>query len=303
MGKEYSFHKICIAAIFFFDTIALHIPLTGAKNGELSALIVAVACSVALYLLWYFIADRIYKSRNDNYIVKVICFLIIAFLVYANTVAAKNFTSYMNEEVLIKNIRVFILLLFSAVCIYMVSKTNEVLAKSALILFVFIVIVMAIMLIVSFKNFEPVNVKELLKGTIFKRSFVYLYRAFLFPIALAMFSRFAFYNATVKKDILGLLAGTGLILVCFFSTVATFTLKFASKIDYSYPMSISVVNIGELYTRMDGFAYFIFFFSALIRCSVCGFGIKMLLKKAGTKSTVKKTAFLMLGSFLLSYVI
>ena len=303
MGKEYSFHKICIAAIFFFDTIALHIPLTGAKNGELSALIVAVACSVALYLLWYFIADRIYRSRNDNYIVKVICFLIIAFLVYANTVAAKNFTSYMNEEVLIKNIRVFILLFFSAVCIYMVSKTNEVLAKSALILFVFIVIVMAIMLIVSFKNFEPVNVKELLKGKIFKRSFVYLYRAFLFPMALAMFSRFAFYNATVKKDILGLLAGTGLILVCFFSTVATFTLKFASKIDYSYPMSISVVNIGELYTRMDGFAYFVFFFSALIRCSVCGFGIKMLLKKAGTKSTVKKTAFLMLSSFALSYII
>ena len=303
MGKEYSFHKICIAAIFFFDTIALHIPLSGAKDGELSALIIAVACSVLLYFLWYFIADRLYKSRNDNYIAKAVCFLIIAFLIYASTAAAKNFTDYMNEEVLIKNARIFILLLFSAICIYLVSKTNEVLAKSALLLFVFIVIVMTIMLIVSFKNFEPIKVKELLKGKVFKRSFIYLCRAFLFPLALAFFSRFAFYNVTVKKDIWGLVIGAVLIFVCFFSTVATFTLKFASKIDYPYPMSISVVNIGELYTRMDGFAYFIFFFSALVRCSVCGFGIKMLLKKAGAKKPFKQTAILMLASFALSYVI
>ena len=125
----------------------------------------------------------------------------------------------------------------------------------------------------------------------------------MFPLALAVFSRFAFYNVSVKKDVLGLLAGFCLILICFLSAVATFTLKFASKIDYAYHMSISVVNIGELYTRMDGFAYFIFFFSALIRCSVCGLGIKMLLKKTGVKSPLKKAAFLMISSFALSYII
>ena len=303
MGKEYSFHKVCIAAIFFFDTIALHIPLSSAKDGELSALIIAVAFSVLLYFLWYFIADRLYKSRNDNYILKAICYFVIAFLIYTNTAAAKSFTDYMNEEVLIKNARIFILLLFSAICIYMVSKTNEVLAKSVLLLFVFIIVVMAIMLVVSFKNFEAVKFEELVKGKVVKRSFVYLYKAFLFPLALAVFSRFAFYNVSIKKDVLGLLLGAGLILVCFFSSVATFTLKFASKIDYAYHMSISVVNIGELYTRMDGFAYFIFFFSSLIRCAVCGFGIKMLLKKIGAKKPFKKAAILMLSSFAFSYII
>ena len=159
MGKEYSFHKICIAAIFFFDTIALNIPLSGAKDGELSAFVISVVCSVLLYFLWYFIADILYKSRNDNNIAKAVCFLMIAFLIYTVTAATKNFTDYMNEEVLIKKARIFILVLFSAVCIYLVSKTNEVLAKSALLLFVFIVIVMSIMLIVSFKNFEPVKFK------------------------------------------------------------------------------------------------------------------------------------------------
>ena len=303
MGKEYSFHKLCLAAIFFFDGIALFLPFKGAKNGDLSALIFAIIISAFIYFVWYFLADKIYKSSGGNGVTKVSCFLIIAFLVFTNAVTSKNFINFISKEVLIKNPKIYILILFSAICIYMVSKSDKVVAKAGLLSFVFIVIVMTVMLIVSCKNFEPVSLKKLFVGKVFKRSFVYLYKALLFPIAFAIFSRFAFYNVSVKKDIFGFLIGTVLILVCYLSAVLTFTLHFASKIDYAYPISISVVNIGELYTRMDGFAYFIFFFSALIRSSICGFGIKMLLKKMNIKYPFEKTSLIMLTSFAVSYII
>ena len=133
MGKEYSFHKLCLAAIFFFDGIALFLPFKGAKNGDLSALIFAIIISAFIYFIWYFLVDKIYKSSGENGVTKVSCFLIIAFLVFTNAVTSKNFINFISKEVLIKNPKIYILILFSAICIYMVSKSDKVAAKAGLL--------------------------------------------------------------------------------------------------------------------------------------------------------------------------
>ena len=44
---------------------------------------------------------------------------------------------------------------------------------------------------------------------------------------------------------------------------------FAGKLKYPYASAISTVTLGNLFTRMDGFAYLIFFASVIVKITVC----------------------------------
>ncbi|MCQ2455131.1 MAG: GerAB/ArcD/ProY family transporter [Clostridia bacterium] len=303
MGKEYSLHKICLSAIFLFGNIALFVPYKNAKNGDLSAIILALTAGVLLYYLWYFLAKKIHSASSEKPLAKAIIYIMVLLCVIANAITSRNFVKYMSDEVLIKNPKFIILMGFVAISIYFISKTNETLAKFSLISFAFIVVVMICLFAVSAENFNDISLEELFFGKVIKRSGVYLYKALLFPFIFALFSCFAFTPKTPKRDIIGQIIGSAMILLCYLSAVFTFGLKFSSNLDFAYPISISVVNIGELYTRMDGFAYFIFFLSALIKSVVCGQTIKMLLLKTNAKKPFAKTVFLMALSFAVSYLL
>lgn len=302
MGKECSFHKICLSSLFIFGNVALFIPYKNAKSGELSAILLALFVSISLYFFWYFIAGKI-KEIKKGVLSKGVCIALIFIPLLANTITAKNIENYISDDVLMKNLKISIVLVFALVSVYLVVKTNTALAKLSLLSFVFVLFVMIGLIVVSYKNFEFLGAKELFLGKIFKRSFFYLYKAFWFPMVYAFYSRFAFEEKSIKNDIIGLFVGSIMIIICFLSAVFTFSLEFASTMEFSYPQSISVVNIGELYTRMDGFAYFIFFLSALIKTAICGQTVKMLLQKCEVKNIKKMTIFLLGGSFAISYIL
>lgn len=303
MGKEYSFHRISLACLFLFGNISLFVPYNNAKNGEFSSLLIALTIGILFYFVWYFFADKIYTAESGKLLSNIFCGTAIVVCLLANAITVNNFINYISYDVLIKSLRISVVVAFLGICLYVISKTNEQIAKLSLLAFFFIISVIIILFAISFKNFEPVGLKELFCGKVVKRSGFYLYKAFWFPIVYALFSRFAYVDKNIKNDILGNVIGGVLIIVCFISAVLTFSLPFASKIDFAYPTSISVVNIGELYTRMDGYAYFIFFFSALVKSSVCGLTVKMLLKKMNVEKPYWITAILISSSFAISYLL
>ena len=58
-----------------------------------------------------------------------------------------------------------------------------------------------------------------------------------------------------------------------------FGAQMSGEFDYPYAMAISTVTFGNLFSRLDGFSYFIYFVTALIKITVCVDVIKQEMKK------------------------
>ncbi len=306
MTKEISFNKICLSALFLFGSVALYMPYKKAKSGELTAVLFGFALSVAAYFLWYFLAGKTLKTPKNGMVLKCLTVFFVLMCLAVNTVTAKNYTDFVSAEVLTKNLNVFTIIAFAAVCVFIMKKNTEVLTKFSLICFIFAIFVICFLFAVSFKNFKSISLKEFFCGNtefLLKRTGIYYLKTFSYSAVFAVFSRVVFKQKQIKSDIIGLFIGLGLIVLCFLSSVLTFSLSLASDMEFSYPMSISVINVGELFTRMDGFAYFIFFFSAIIKASVCGITVKQLLVNIKSKNATAKAVGLMLLSFAVSYVL
>ncbi len=289
-----------------FGSVALYVPYKNAKSGEFTALITAWLVSSSLYIVWYFLLGKIFSLSKEKLLFKAAIPLLIAASLTVNTVTAKNFTDYIADEVLMKGLRILILIAFAAVCVYVATRSEETLLKLSLLAFAFVTISVIFLLLISFENFKTTELKTLFcgsSGDILKRFWLYFIRVFVFSLAFAIFSRLIFNDSCPKGDIIGLVIGGILIGVCFLSAVLTFSLSLASDIEYSYPMSISVVNVGELFTRMDGFAYFIFFFSALVKSAVCIKTVNILVNRAGIKKATQKTVLLAMLSFAISFIL
>lgn len=304
LSEKQNIYKSISAAMFLFGNIALLVPYNNAKKGEFTGFILAFFVSLALYFLYVFILKKIKTAKIGTgfYAVGIV---LIFLCLFVSAVTANHYIDYISADVLIKSRKIFSLLGFGVVNIFLITKSKNTLLKFSGITFCFTVISLIILLLLSFDNLDGNNFNSLFVGNIkciAQGSLKYLYKAFLFPFVFAVFSVFCFDNASQKNDIIGFLIGFLMLSVCFLSATLTFSLSEASAMTHAYPISISVILVGQLFTRMDGMAYFIFFFSALIKAAICGFSVKAILEKMNAKNPTAVTCLLVSLSVLVSYI-
>lgn len=291
--------------MFLFGNIALLVPYSNAKKGEYTSFFIAFALSTVLYFLYVFLLEKL-KSSNNKVFIFTFGIFIIFICICVSLLTANHFIDYVSADILIKSRKFFSLAGFGVVYLFMISKEKNTLLKFSGLTFAFTVVSLLVLTMLSIENFNGNNINALFIGDIKNiaiRSGKYLYKAFLFSFVFAVFSVFCFDEKSKKADIIGFLIGFIMLTVCFVSATLTFSLSEASEMTHAYPISISVILVGKLFTRMDGMAYFIFFFSALIKASVCGLSIKEILKKMNVKDPKKMTNLLVCFSLLASYII
>ncbi len=106
------------------------------------------------------------------------------------------------------------------------------------------------------------------------------YAKFFLPVMLLP----VFANVKDKPTlpiVLGVAVGFLVLLVCVIQS--TLTLGDTSDIAYPYLKAVSVISSGSLFTRLDGFVYFLFFVTALIKITVC---IKVIKKAISNKNFI-----------------
>lgn len=81
-----------------------------------------------------------------------------------------------------------------------------------------------------------------------------------------------------KTAFCGMALGNALLAFCILNSVLLFGSSFAGRLDFPYAFAISTVTFGNLFTRMDGFAYFIYFASCLIKITISAQIIKATLR-------------------------
>ena len=110
------------------------------------------------------------------------------------------------------------------------------------------------------------NADEALNATL-----PYLLKTAMPIVILPFYFRMVFEDNCKGACIGGITAGFVLFCICMLSSILLFSPALAGRLSYPYASAVSTVTVGKLFTRMDGFSYFVYFSAAVTKINVCLF--------------------------------
>lgn len=183
--------------------------------------------------------------------------------------ASISFIKFISIDLLPDTPRFFILLPFVFVLVYLSFKKTSTLLKFSLICGLLSVAVIAFFFLATFKdfNFKNIFIYDLPNfDTVFSQSFFYFKSLVIPALLLGVFAK----QERIKKVVL--FSGLGLGLVCLavtiLNSVLLFGIKFSGELSYPYSSAGSTVTFGNLFTRLDGFLYFVYSATCITKCAV-----------------------------------
>ncbi len=188
------------------------------------------------------------------------------------------------SETLIDEKNFFILVLFLIPLLYFCSRKSYELLNFSLISGIVCATLIVFFFFSTFKDFSFKNIYiyEFPSITdLFSQSLQYIKSVTLPITVLALFAR----QISIKKEaaVLGISLGSALLLLTVFNSILLFGTELSGEFSYPYADAISTVTFGKLFSRLDGFAYFIYFVSSLIKITVCVSTVKYEIKKIKLK--------------------
>ncbi|MBQ4119160.1 MAG: GerAB/ArcD/ProY family transporter [Clostridia bacterium] len=180
-----------------------------------------------------------------------------------------SFVRFISNNLLPSTPRLFILLPFGLLLVYLSFKKANTLFKFSLICGFLSVAVVVFFFLSTFKDFNFKNIfiyKLPSLNTLFSQSIFYFKSLVIPSIALGVFAR----HEKIKKGVLlgGLSLGLLCLAVTILNSVLLFGIKFSGQLSYPYSAAGSTVTFGNLFTRLDGFLYFVYSATCITKCAV-----------------------------------
>lgn len=277
--KIFYSHIVSLSAFFIMGQFIISLPFIKDFYSLFGFLISAVAGVLFCFLL----IPLLEKAVN----IKII---LMAFAVLCAFILANTFKAFCDfaSSVLYENYALTVCL-FLLVCLYFGIKKAEDILKFSLLSFVYSLIVLIIFILLLLPNLKlqnlslPINfeIEKLPKSSF--ETFISIFSGFF----ILGFFEFSILGETRKSAITsGVIIGSVVLLICALSAIFLFGSEFSAVVRFPFAQAISTATIGKLFSRLDAFIYFVFFFSCLLKISVCVFVIKFCLKKlsAGQKN-------------------
>lgn len=181
-----------------------------------------------------------------------------------------NFLSFVSKTILKNSQNFWVLLLFVIPIIYFCTKTHQQILNFSLVTGIICSTLLVFFFFATFKDFSFKNIYIYSFPTpknLFLQALPYIKSITLPCIVLATYAK----QQKVEKQVLlsGLSVGNLLLLISIFNSILLFGTTLAGEFEYPYALAISTVTFGNLFSRLDGFSYFIYFVSALIKITVC----------------------------------
>lgn len=267
---SYSKHFFASACLFILGDAVITLPQISANEFTFLAFLISVFVSVLLGLL-------IFAIKN----LKIVIFPIAFLAFYSVFDVFLTFIKFISQNLLPETPRFFIILPFVLISVYFCLKPQTAILKFSLISFSLCALLVVFFFFFTAKDFNIKNIYIYSLPSI-KTLFIqikgYLKSVTLPSVMVIIYARLI--NIEKKTAIGGLLGGNIFLGLCILNSVLLFGIALSAKIDYPYAVAISTVTFGNLFTRMDGFAYFIYFTSCLVKITVCTF----IIRKALTRS-------------------
>ena len=269
--KGYTAHFILLSLLFVLGNACITAPAKIADEYNFLAFLAAFVITVAAGFCAYFIPVN-----------KITLLPIWLLGLYCTADAFITFAVFIGQNLLPNSPRFLIILPLAVLLGYMAFLKGNAILKFSLISGVFSLAVIVFFFCSTAKNFNIKNIfiYSLPNATNFCEQIIPYFKSLLLPaLLLAIFARLE----DMKKS--ALITGLSLGLLCFglciLNSVLLFGIKLSSALDYPYSAAGSVVTYGYLFTRLDGFLYFVYLATTVVKCAVGILVIKKSRKKMG----------------------
>ncbi len=260
MKTQYAPHIFSLCALSVLGNAIFLMPFY--KSGGFLSVLISAVLSLGLILLMI----QFTKWGQGN---KIIFFIVFMFIgttaIYGAAVTFLDYVSFLKSEQMPQtSIYLLSAVLLGLIFVFALSSVSAFYKYSLLV-----AVIGAAMVIICFvggiKNFDFSNFKkDFLKFDFNIKDFLHIFSSLaVIPFFISLSSK----NIPAKPLVLGASTGFLAFLLCLAQSV--FTLGFADDISYPYLKAVGVISSGSLFTRLDGFVYFIFFITALTKITVC----------------------------------
>ncbi len=263
-SNSYSKHFVALTALLILGNGVITAPQKNADNYNFLGFLIACGIAVAVYFICTFLP-----------VTKVTAIGIWLLAFYCIADAFITFIRFISENLLPDTKPYLIAVPFVLILLYIGFQKEQMLFKFSLISYFVTAAVILFFFFATAKDFNVSNIfinrlpsLENLLGQL-----VPYLKSLVLPAALlAVFARLNNMKKTVS--VLGLSLGFLSFGLCILNSVLLFGIELSGVLDYPYSSAGSTVTFGNLFTRMDGFLYFVYLASCIVKCGVGIFVIK-----------------------------
>lgn len=269
-------HTVCLAAMFLLGSAVISVPFEGADELNLLGFITAAAVWTGVSALLMPLIEKLFNKSQIEWgklrraVFSVLWLLVCIGIVADAAVSFGQFVDFVGEVVLPVGSRWFIALVLFGTAAFFCTRRGTALPKFALPAFVLTAGLVLLFFAMSFSELRLENISLMrlprLMGIV-NQAVPYLLRVFLPTLTLYIYV--ALDSHSRRAAIGGTVAGGAVLGLCLANALLLFGARLSAELDYPYASAIGTVTIGELFTRMDGFSYFIYFAACIVKLSVC----------------------------------
>ena len=261
----YNKHLASLSAIFILGDAVIVLPASGSGDYPLLGFFMGVLATVLLYF--------VSLAVTNFFIGKSLLLFLAAVYAFYNAVKAFiRYTDFADKILLPKTPGLLIAAVFIIAAIYLATRRQEVILKLSLISAVIAVMAILLFFMLSFKDFKAENIAVQSFsdfGGIIKSTKPYFLNISLPALLIPVYSRLFTEEKRICAPFAGLLSGLTLEAVCLLESLLLFGAPLAERIEFPLAAAVSTVTVGQLFTRMDGIVYCLFFVLSLIKTAVC----------------------------------
>ena len=281
-------HTESLFSLFILGNAVITLPVKDASKLTFLAYIFSSLFGVALYLICFLVAKKLFAKPLHTKMTPyakialgVLYFLVAVLSIFCAADTFYDFIRFAKDMVLKDTPMFLICVLFLAVSVYFCLHRQEDTLKFFLVSFWVLTFIILFFFVASAFKFELKNIfifEFPNFKTLFLQSGDYILNPVIPSVLLSVYTVSVFGEKS-KSHWLGCVFGYFLLGLTVLSGVLVFGASLAGSFDYPYSYAISTVSIGRLFTRLDGFSYFVYFITSLAKITVCIFILKSIIKR------------------------
>lgn len=294
----YSVHTACAVAMFLLSGSVIILPRRGADELTLVGFAVAAIAAVAVSVVALPLVVKLFSleptgraARGCRNVLYVITCL------FAAAVAANGFgtfVGFVGDIMLPHTAKILVAALFFVAAILPSVGDKGIVMKFSLFAFLITAAVVVFFLAASLSELRLENVSLLRfpepMGVV-KQALPYFLRLTAALAIIYIYVGVFFKKEKNRAAICGAVVGCAVLGLCLVNVLLLFGAPLAAELDYPYTSAVSTVSLGELFTRMDGLSYFVYFAAQTVQTAICVSLIRELLSRIGEKNPRKTAAF------------
>ncbi len=294
-GSVFSKSAAAAGALFILGNAVMFFPTSSGGEFTLLGFLAAAAAGIILYICVTPIYSFVLSEKRGGTLRIIISTAVFAVIAVASLFIAadsfRDFIDFASNVILPKTSRAFIIITFLAIVVFFGFKRQEDSLKFSLICFGFTAIAITFFFLASIGDYEAENIRMSSFpdwGVILSEAKPYFMNPLLPALLLPFYYRLVF-KGNKNSGHFGLALGLIFFGLCILSAVLLFGTELSCRLSYPYASAISTISIGRLYTRLDGFSYFIYFASALTKINICVFLCFSSMKKINSNLKYSRT--------------